>query len=267
MKRLLYEQKGFPVDVTYEGEGEIRTLKAKSGITAAFTFGEDTFSGDSIFPFSDGSGVGYRMGWNTAAVFEKSGNGFRIKSLHDPVTKEPKVSPLEKLYTAEFSQIVTQAIDTCILIFIETVNEYILAHFMESRLPDFMQYLPKLIKKEEIRSFFCSTLLSANIGNPEWKTGYNIMRQYIDGAAKQIIFERDICSNDCYFNHMEFGIGMEDDQMVYFGDIGCSTPKIRDLEETITECSCKLFAYNQVGELQGLTRIAEEVFAAEPTRP
>lgn len=259
IKRLLFGQteNPYPGDIRYSPAED--TLMAESGIYHAFTLGEEAFSEDEVFMEMETEKY-YRMGWNTMAVFEKTENGFKVINRHDPTSQSEK-NKNDAIDGEEFRQIATQAVETCTLVYVETECQCYFAHFLDTRLNDFMEYLKKVLPVQTIKTFFCSLLTTKNSENSDWINGYRTMLSFKDKAETFLLFDRGPI-NDCYLTHMEFGIGMDDSkQVTYFGDVSCSTPEIRDTEKK--QCCCSLFSFHEIKDLDSLNDMGNNVLAKE----
>ena len=124
-----------------------------------------------------------------------------------------------------------------------------------------MKYFQGLNQIHTIKTFFCSLLTTKKSEDADWMRAYKQLLSLQDRAERFILFDRSRM-NDSYLTHMEFGIGMDDDdQIAYFGDICCSTPEIRNTPKT--SCCCSLFSFKEIDDLSTLKDIGNNVLSRE----
>lgn len=256
IERLLYQEDGSnPLDLRYEGENEEECIKANTGMDQVFQHEEERVGGDCIITRNSISS--FRMGWNTAAIFEKEESHLKVKHIYSIVNGGEKPDTegngiIAKIKEGEFHQITTQAIDTCTLICIETETDYLLAHFMLSRIEDFVGILGDKISQSTVKKVFFSGWMSKF--NEYDNEAFDELKRRT-GQAEFICFDRSIPPRDgnaqekmYYLAHFEFGIGWDGDTMTYFGDIVHMSDQI-PLENSRRCCT---FACEQISDLSDM---------------
>lgn len=257
IERLVYnkDQKNpNPYNLGYEDNGERKIIAANTSIGEVLAAGgEKLMQKDSVM-----HGSIFRMGWNTAAVFEKQPNGpLKINRVYDITTCKEK--DIQYLSGITFNQITTQAIDTCTLFYIDTDNKCLLAHFEPNQVVNFEALLKGITFPVTNSDYVFYSGGGARAyqrirGDEDnsIKGSYNRLVQW----ARQrtlIVFDRmvgfyDKETNCDHFSHMEFGIGWDGKTATYFGDIIYSN----DENVSATSCPCHTFECNRIENLSDM---------------
>ena len=220
IERLLYAQDSNPYELQYVTENGGECIRANVGIDQVFRQGENYVGGDCIITHNSISS--FRMGWNTAAAFTIEGDHLKVKQVYEALNNVEKPDAeghgtIARIKAGKFDQITTQAIDTCTLIYIETEKEYLLAHFVLSRMIDFVDTLKNISLGTAKKVFFSGWMDSE-------KDALDALKNQLN-QAEFICFDRCIPPIDGnsqeknYLAHFEFGIGWDRGTMTYFGDI------------------------------------------------
>lgn len=256
IKRLLCptDKVDNPYGLEYGNENGKDVIKAKESVSSAFADEKhkkmryDCVLLNSIF----------RMGWNTAAVFEKQPNKFlKLNYLYDIEARKTK--KMQEYDAHLFEQITTQAVDTCTLFYFETSKECILAHFEPDKVVNFAAMLEENIAftapVEHV--FYSGGGTEAHKKEvPGIKEGYNGLVRWMHDK-NPIVFDRmaltfaNAKKMGPYLSHMEFGIAWDGRTATYFGDI-----VYRHMEEDPNPCPCITFECNEIEELNQMRQWA-----------
>ena len=254
IERLVYNEDPVnpnPYNLRYEDKSGKRFLVANEHIGEVFgPKGKKYMEQDRIMHSSI-----FRMGWNTAVVFEKQTNGpLKLDHVYDITTHKEK--DIQNLSGIPFKQITTQAIDTCTLFYIETDKECLFAHFNLTEVVNFIEMLEGEGKVFSFTSpinyvFYSGGGVSIYSDEKEnTRAAYNKLVQWMKNK-KFIVFDRmesfyaERGPQKHYFSHMEFGINWNGSTAAYFGDIvyrGTDIPKPN-------ECPCFIFECSSIDEL------------------
>lgn len=257
IERLVYNEDQAnpnPQNLRYGDNDEGTIIAADDAIGVVLTFkAEEYMKEDSPMHNSI-----FRMGWNTATVFEKQPNGpLQINRVYDITTGMEK--NIQYLSGIPFKQITTQAVDSCTLLYIETDNECLLAHFELDRAGDFAALLEEKFPVTKSNYVFYSgggakayQRVARDDDNSK-KRGYNRLVQWTRRCTL-IVFDRMVGYYDKgnpnynHFAHMEFGIGWDGETATYFGDIIYSN----DENISANSCPCHIFECNQIRDLSDM---------------
>lgn len=265
IERLLYPHKAGapnPLGIVYEKNGQEEKLKTNLGISKTIKTNDKFFMENLILPYSDNDGKSFRMGWSSVAVLKKCNGYLQVKNICS-VFSEKKISTVREL-TAEgpydwemdavrnmcFHQITTQAVDTCTLVCIETEEDVMLAHFNMSELGKFVERFSDkdFPLKGANPTVFFSELSKQN------SEAYNVLKNLVR-SDRFIFFDRSSRNekeDGPYFSHVEFGVGWDGTEAIYFGDF-----VYREREDKADSCPCHIFEYNGIGGLQNLSGVAD----------
>ena len=266
IERLLYTQNGSnPLNLSYK-EIKINAItrleSPNKSIRNLLRNNTDNAHFRNSIPISVPKGNIFRMGWNAAVVFEKKGSGLTVTKIFDIRAKKQNLG----IVNTAFNQITTQGIDTCTIVYIETQNKCLFAHFekTEEDTGNFIALLDKLFHNGEfdpknIQKIFFSGIYSM-------QREVCIALEQLNGPDKLIYFNR--FSEDkpyYYFSHVEFGICWNGSKFTYMGDLIC-----RAFMDAENSCLCYTFEYGQIEALSEkglLGRGAQDLEEQEPKGP
>ena len=264
IRRLLYYGVNEnPLQMKCKDHNGKRIIEANADIRKVIKRKEEYFREDRVFPLGNDERDAFRMGWERAVLFEKQNGFFKGKELFNVSTKvKTEASFFEK---KEFSQITTQAVDTCTVVCIETNTEYLLAHFLRREFDNFAEMYQKdlfPLTGPVLTAFFSGLSV-------EKRSEFDMLIQQMK-PAQVIHFDRDYhipdkkFSQEYYFSHIEFGIGWDNIGPAYFGDLIYraaydSPASVFQAEQS----SYYTFEYNQLNNLSGLQKDAEPLAAEE----
>lgn len=264
IRRLLYDGiNENPLQMKCKNHNGKIIIEAKEDIRKVIKQQGVYFMDDRVFPLGKGERDAFRMGWERVAVFEKHNGFFKGKELFDVNAKVK--TEADYFENKEFSQITTQAADTCTVVCIETKKKYLLAQFSRSEFDNFAEMFQDNLfpLKGPVWTAFFSGWSVEN------KPEFNTLIQQV--KPDQVIhFDRNYhipdkkFSQEYYFSHMEFGIGWDNGGPVYFGDLIYRAAY--DSPASVFQAghsSYYTFEYNQLNNLSGLQTDAESLAEEE----
>ena len=248
------------------------TIIAHPSIRGMFKGNGDAEMGpDRIIPNRIISGFTFRMGWDTAVVFEKEKGGpLSVKQVYNIKTGQKKGAENVTNNTPIY-QITTQAVDTCTLVYIETDKECLLAHFGPCLAGEFKMLVKNIFPETSNINFVLYSGGGAKayqeFGDDKNATytqrGYNSLVQWMS-EYKTIVFDRMAprfdkdTPKDYHLSHMEFGIGWDGSVTTYFGDIVRRMKPEKD-NPPETSWRCCVFGCNDIEELGKMREWAKGV--------
>lgn len=274
IERLIYScnENQLGLEYNIDVEGIVKELKSDYNIRDTIRDGENYFNKSIMIPGPNGENL-FRMGWESVAVFIPQDNLFRVRDVYK-YSRGAGWQQVPDFKDAVCNQITTQAIDTCTLIYIETGEECLLAHFNESEAGIFTDALRNgtfQLDLAAIQDIFFSGLALDLSTREDCKAGYANLKNLLDLYATTY-FDRTANSTEAtgnknyFFSHIEFGISREKRETRYFGDLifrpendhGKSNPSGKE------SYNCYIFEYNQIrGGLSNLQQESLELVKKE----
>lgn len=269
IRRLLYagvDENGVnenPLQMKCKNHNGKRIIEANADIRKVIKRKDVYFKDDRVFPLGNGERDAFRMGWERVAVFEKQNGFFKGKELFNVNTKVK--TEADFFENKEFSQITTQAADTCTVVCIETKTEYLLAQFLRSEFDNFAEMFQNNLfplTGPVLTAFFSGLSVEKRlefdmlIRQMKWDRVIHFDRDYHIPDKK--------FSQEYYFSHIEFGIGWNNRGPVYFGDLIYRAAYDSPASVFQAEYSSYYtFEYNKLNNLSNLQKDAEPLAEEE----
>lgn len=251
--RMQYPKGTDPFEIKIEG-GSLSAKFKNEPVAPFHVFGWCESSW--IPPVQDPNFPIFRMGWDTIMVFEKQHAGYQPTSMFNLPDQS---GDYPDFVGKTFVQVTTQMADTCTVIYMETEEQCLFAHFNVPRTEAACRYITYIKKKwgDKKVKFFCSYV--ETLYEEQDNTVKNALEDIINGfSSNQILFNRSAGYDEpIHLSHMEFGFyaapqGTETFLTKFFGDV-CKNPC--GIEESIPYTS---FCYNDYDGLKGLQNLFHE---------
>lgn len=266
IKRLLYLPEAVgTLGLKYEtvpGTEEQMSLYSNLSIYEAIKVHEAAYKGDICL--SEDDAVCFRMGWQAAIVCEKTANQFEVKRICSIGDGGGRFTG--NLNGRFFNQIMTQAVDTCTVYYIDAGDRIIFAHFKYTNIKIFRAMLDDLLENKTIQTIFCSAAVECY--DDKERAAHNEIKNYV--AEQQYIFlNRSGCGENKYLSHMELGFVANDaGGTTFFGDVLYRAPETlgnRYFPDVVQKnnCDCFIFEVDDINNLCRLRSEAERLFAIE----
>lgn len=156
-----------------------------------------------------------RLGWDSYAVFECVGGGFKLNQLK--VYAENGFKDGITPGNVYFSQIATYAVDTCTFLFLRSGNKCLIGHFNVNALAKASDSVAL-----EIPAGDSVTGLISIVEDTKEKTFLNKMKSLYRNIA---VMNRGAVGLDGYQSHFEIGVCKSGADVKVFGDLTHRTPE------------------------------------------
>lgn len=187
----------------------------------------DRLSIRSLFNIDSGTGYAansaldnvFQLGWDSVALLEKVGNGFRLMRL----TCYPRAKDMVRTDIGGcgviYNQVVTRAVDTCTFVMLKKDNRIVMAHLDAKNLTVGLEAIQGFMGSADGVSGICSYLPEVDEKDGTRRIDFSNELKRIYSQVLPVERKDEQTGESGYFGHFEIGIYFDGNDTALYGDV------------------------------------------------